>query len=87
MAELAETAVTSADASEAGLNADRATARHDAFVYQDGVMLSSVVRALDALRLIDDPCQSHDLPDNRLATLGPEGPTGACQEENRTVPW
>jgi NAD(P)-dependent dehydrogenase (short-subunit alcohol dehydrogenase family) len=23
----------------------------------------------------------------RMATLGPEGPTGACQSENGTVPW
>lgn len=42
----------------------RAAARRIAFVYQDGVMIASSVRALDALGLIDDPARSHDLPDS-----------------------
>jgi SAM-dependent methyltransferase len=51
------------DVIEAGPTADRAASRRTAFVYQDGVMLASSVRTLDALGLLDDPGRPHDLPD------------------------
>jgi SAM-dependent methyltransferase len=44
--------------------AGRAASRATAFLYQDGVMIAAVVRALDALGLLDlDPGTARDLPD------------------------
>jgi SAM-dependent methyltransferase len=63
MADPAETVAAPRDAADTGPAVDRATMRRNAFVYQDGVMLASSIRALDALGVLDDPGAPHDLPD------------------------
>ncbi|HUY52422.1 MAG TPA: class I SAM-dependent methyltransferase [Streptosporangiaceae bacterium] len=52
-----------------GLAAGRAAARRVAFIYQDGVMLASTVRALHALGLLDLDGQ-HGLPDTGYLRAG-----------------
>jgi SAM-dependent methyltransferase len=63
MADPTETMAAPRDVDDTGPAVNRAVSRRDAFLYQDGAMLASSVRALDALGVLDDPGGPHELPD------------------------
>ncbi len=69
-----------------GTGADRETARRAVFLYQDGVLLSSTVRALDALGLLD-PAGRPDRPDNGYLRVAWRSLAGVGWLDESTRAW